>query len=215
MGWKGEKKNTEVLYWELDVISVAAPAELFSTNDCNYTVSTVRVIRLRCLRILVWIIERYDEAIRGAAALLWLHASLCFNTVNSHSLLWKQSQAAPLRAFKRLLKVLVSPILDHSIATHTSIQPSLSPFKSRLLKASTSIAVTPLPLHTPTQMPQRNTAKAVAPNVKAGGRSSLTFEEAVMMARVTNNFKRDVLIHPLVQTQNDQRIRTRWVEGLE
>lgn len=78
-----------------------------------------------------------------------MHALLRFSTVNSHSLVWNQSQAAPLRGFKRLWKVLVRHISSQSIATLPS-WPSLSPLmQSQLLKTSTCITVTTIHPHPP------------------------------------------------------------------
>lgn len=133
-GLKGRgKKIIEVLYWELDVISVAAPAELFSTNDCNYTVSTARVIRLRRSRILVldhratWWSQSGRELLHSSGRVP--PSALTPSAVTA--LVWKQSRAAPAQSFQN---AVVSPIP----------QPALSPFKqSQLLKNADQHRYTP------------------------------------------------------------------------
>lgn len=143
---EGGKKIIEVLYWELDVISVAAPAELFSTNDCNYTVSTARVTRLRCSRILVldhratWWSQSGREH-RHSSGRVPPSASTPSAVT---ALVWKQSRAAPAQSFQ---KAVVSP----------RPQPALSPCKqSQLLKNADRHRCTPLP---PPSHPHPNATK--------------------------------------------------------
>lgn len=117
-----QRKNSQkCIPWVLDVISAAAPGELFRANACNYTVTTVRAIRLWRVWICAGITGRCDELILGTAAHSCSPPSpslllcLSFSSVSSFSL----ASGRPLWAFKRLLEVHVRHGLSPAAATHT------------------------------------------------------------------------------------------------
>lgn len=112
----------------LNVISAVASGKLFSANGCNYTVTTARAIRLWHVWIIAGIAEQRDElkGIPGTTVrshLSLLHRPPPFSSVSDFSPVSGWRQEGPLRAFKRLLKVLVRHGPYPSTATHT-LHPS-------------------------------------------------------------------------------------------
>lgn len=120
------KSSQKCIPWVLDVISAVAPGELFSTDGCNYTAATVRAFRVVvCLdlhgdhRTTWWTQKAFLESAARSGSPPPSLPPAAFSSVSSFSPVSGWRQAGPLRAFKRLLKVLVRHGPYPSAATHT------------------------------------------------------------------------------------------------